>query len=95
MLPGHRDLRALQKAFEPATQIFRESNGFPKEQRHAPTDQIRPSSRSVAAYIAVAFRKRRYPVMFVDKPPDAGLKRPKTQCGRTPPTTAPSKFELR
>ena len=49
MLQGHRDLKVFQLAFELAMEIFLISRNFPKEERYSLTDQIRRSSRSVAA----------------------------------------------
>ena len=60
-------------------QIFNESKAFPKEERYALTDQIRRSSRSVAANIGEGFRKRRYPNMFVSKLADADGETTETQ----------------
>jgi len=51
--------------------IFEQSKCFPKEERYSLTDQIRRSSRSVAANIAEGYRKKRYPKMFVSKMADA------------------------
>jgi four helix bundle protein len=42
-----------------------------REEKYSLTDQIRRSSRSVAANIAEGFRKRQYPRMFVSKLADA------------------------
>jgi four helix bundle protein len=63
----HRDLRVYELAFKTAQEIFKISSGFPKEERFSLTDQIRRSSRSVAANVAEAFRMRRYPGSFVSK----------------------------
>ena len=70
-MQGHRDLKVYKLAYELAMEIFHESKAFPKEERYSLTDQIRRSSRSVAANIAEAFRKRRYPNMFISKLADA------------------------
>lgn len=51
--------------------IFKESRGFPREERYSLTDQIRRSSRSVAANLAEAFRKRQYAGLFVSCLTDA------------------------
>ncbi len=51
--------------------IFRLSRDFPKEERYSLTDQIRRSSRSVAANIAEGYRKRFYPKLFVLKMAEA------------------------
>ena len=67
---GFRDLRVYQLAFELAMEIFRLSKSFPQEERFSLTDQIRRSSRSVAANIAEGYRKKQYPKMFVNKMAD-------------------------
>ena len=78
-LRGHRDLRVYQLAYKLAMEIFEESKGFPKEERYSLTDQIRRSSRSVAANIAEGFRKRQYPSMFVSKLADSDAEATETQ----------------
>ena len=70
-LKGHRDLKVFQLAYKLAMEIFSASKSFPKDERFSLTDQIRRSSRSVAANIAEGFRKRQYPKMFVSKLADA------------------------
>jgi four helix bundle protein len=50
---------------EAAMQIFELSENFPKEETYSLIDQIRRSSRSVAANIAEAWRKRRYRGSFL------------------------------
>ena len=76
---GHRDLKVYQLAYSLAMDIFNDSKAFAREERYALTDQIRRSSRSVAANIAEAFRKRRYPNMFVSKLADADAEATETQ----------------
>jgi len=63
----HKDLDVYKLSFETAMEIFEISEIFPKEERYSLTDQIRRSSRSVAANIAEAFRSRRYTKYFVSK----------------------------
>jgi len=70
-LKGHRDLKVYQLAYKLAMEIFHASKAFPKEEKYSLTDQIRRSSRSVAANIAEGFRKRQYPKIFVSKLADA------------------------
>ena len=65
-MSGHRDLKIYQMAYRLATEIFNVSKTFPAEERYSLTDQIRRSSRSVAANIAEAYRKRRYPNSFIN-----------------------------
>ena len=78
-MQGHRDLKVYQLAYNLGMQIFNESKSFPKEERYSLTDQIRRSSRGVAANIAEGFRKRRYPNMFVSKMADADGEATETQ----------------
>ncbi|CUS05187.2 S23 ribosomal protein [Candidatus Promineifilum breve] len=54
-------------AFDAAMRIFEMSKAFPPEERYSLTDQIRRSSRSVAANVAEAWRKRRYDAAFVQR----------------------------
>jgi four helix bundle protein len=59
--------------------IFELTKTFPKEEKYSLTDQIRRSSRSVAANIAEAFRKRKYPKAFVAKLSDSEAEAAETQ----------------
>ncbi len=76
---GHKDLKVYQLAYKSAMEIFHESKIFPKEEQYSLTDQIRRSSRSVAANMAEAFRKRQYPKMFISKLADADAEATETQ----------------
>ena len=76
---GQRDPKVYQLAYKLAMELFKLSKSFPKEERYSLTDQIRRSSRSVAANIVEAFRKRRYPNMFVSKLADADSETAETQ----------------
>ena len=58
---GFRDLDVYTLAYQLAMQVFNVSKSFPPEERYSLTDQVRRSSRSVAANIAEGYRKRRYP----------------------------------
>lgn len=78
-LKGHRDLKVYQLSYKLAMEIFHTSNAFPKEEKYSLTDQIRRSSRSIAANIAEGFRKRQYPKMFVSKLADADGEAAETQ----------------
>lgn len=71
VLRGFKDLKVYQLAYRLAMEIFEITKSFPKEERYALTDQSRRSSRSVAANIAEAFRKRQYPNAFVSKLSDS------------------------
>ncbi len=63
----HKELVVFQSAIELAIRIHKLSKNFPPEEKYSLTDQIRRSSRSIAANIAEAFRKRRYPKSFISK----------------------------
>lgn len=76
---GFRDLKVWQKAMEAAIQVFDLSKQFPKGELYSLTDQLRRSSRSVAANIAEAWRKRCYPAAIVSKLNDAESEAPETQ----------------
>jgi len=78
-LKGYRDLKVYQLAYKLAMDIFKASKSFPKEEKYSHTDQIRRSSRSIAANIAEGFRKRQYPKMFVSKLADADGEAAETQ----------------
>ena len=78
-LQGHRDLKVYQLAYKLAMDIFHTSKSFPKEEKYSLTDQMRRSSRSIAANIAEGFRKRQYPKMFVSKLADADGEAAETQ----------------
>ena len=60
-------------------EIFEESKPFPKEEIYSLTDQIRRSSRSVAANIAEAWKKRRYKLSFVSKLVDSSAEAAETE----------------
>jgi four helix bundle protein len=79
MLRGHRDLKVFQLAYQLAMEIFHLTKHFPREEVYSLTDQIRRSSRSVAANIAEGFRKRRYPNMLVNKLTDCDGEATETQ----------------
>ena len=64
---GFRSLLAYQKSFSLASSIWRMTKFFPKEERYSLTDQIRRSSRSVAANLAEGYGRRDYPKHFVSK----------------------------
>ncbi len=79
MLSGHRDLKVFQLSYKLAMEIFHLSKAFPREELYSLTDQIRRSSRSVAANLAEGFRKRRYPNMLVSKLTDCDGEATETQ----------------
>jgi four helix bundle protein len=67
MYAGVRDLTVYQKAYALALDIYKESKVFPREEPYSLTDQIRRSSRSVAANLAEAWKRRHYKKAFVSK----------------------------
>ncbi|MFE3869417.1 four helix bundle protein [Flavobacterium sp. LS2P90] len=73
-----KELRAFQKSFQLAMDIFQLSKSFPKEEKYSLTDQIRRSSRSVSANIAEGYRKRRYTNHFISKLTDSDAKNSET-----------------
>ena len=79
MLHGHRDLKVFQLAYKLAMEIFTETKHFPRDERYSLIDQIRRSSRSVAANIAEGFRKHQHPNMFVSKLADSDAEATETQ----------------
>ena len=79
IIKTHWELKVFQKAFDASMQIFEISKSFPKEEKYSLTDQIRRSSRSVAANLAEAFRKRKYPKYFVAKIVDCESEAAETQ----------------
>ena len=76
---SHRDLDAYSAAMSAAMEIFAHTHGFPKEEIYSLTSQIRRSSRSVAANLVEAWRKRRYEAAFVSKLSDAESEAAETQ----------------
>src|SRR3989475_8032239 len=80
---GHRHLKVYRLAYTLAMEIYQLSKKFPNEERYSLTDQIRRSSRSVAANVAEAWRKRRYPAAFVNRLVEADGEATETQSGWT------------
>lgn len=76
---SYRELRVWKNAMDGAMEFYRISKSFPSEERFSLTDQIRRSSRSVAANIAEAWRKRRYKAAFISKLNDAESEACETQ----------------
>jgi four helix bundle protein len=64
---GYKDLKVYQLAYKLAMEIFKETKGFPPEEKFSLSDQIRRSSRSIPANIAEAWKKRKYSKLFVSK----------------------------
>ena len=66
-----QDLELYQTCFQLQQAIFEISRAWPKNENYALTDQIRRSSRSVAANLAEAWAKRKYPAHFESKLTDS------------------------
>ncbi len=64
---GFKDLKVYQLAYVLAMEIFHETKHFPIEEKYSLTDQIRRCSRSIAAQIAEAWKKRKYEKAFISK----------------------------
>lgn len=64
---SHTQLEVYKQSFAAAMEVFRCSKQFPTDERYSLTDQIRRSSRSIAANLAEAWRRRRYEAAFVSK----------------------------
>jgi four helix bundle protein len=78
-LKSHKDLIVFKSAIDLALRIHELSRNFPPEEKYSLTDQVRRSSRSVAANIAEAFRKKRYPKSFISKLSDSEGEAAETQ----------------
>lgn len=65
------DLDVFKRAMDAAMEISTLTRSFPREERHSLVDQIRRSSRSVAANLAEAWHKRQYRPAFVAKLSDS------------------------
>ena len=76
---NHKELRVWQDAMDTAMSIFHLTKLLPIEERFSMVDQMRRSSRSVAANIAEAWRKRRYRAAFISKLNDAESEAGETQ----------------
>lgn len=78
-ITSHRQLDVYKKAFAASMSLFELSRTFPKEETYSLTSQLRRSSRSVAANLTEAWRKRRYPAAFISKLSDAETEAAETQ----------------
>src|SRR4029453_7388373 len=71
MATSFKDLRVWQNSIDLAMDVFELSKTFPSDERWSMTDQFRRCTRSVAANISEAWRKRRYVAAFISKLNDA------------------------
>jgi four helix bundle protein len=74
-----KELRVWQNAMDAAMTVFDTTKRFPAEERYSLTNQFRKASRSVAANIAEAWRKRCYSAAFVSKLSDTEGEASETQ----------------
>jgi four helix bundle protein len=74
-----KDLTVWHDAMDAAMDVFHTTKTFPADEKYALVDQARRSSRSVAANIAEAWRKRRYEAAFKSKLNDAEAEACETQ----------------
>jgi four helix bundle protein len=78
-IESHKELRVWQDAMDAAMGIYAITKTFPAEEKYSLVDQIRRSSRSVAANISEAWRKRRYDAAFKSKLNDSEAEASETQ----------------
>jgi four helix bundle protein len=76
---SHRDWQVFQRSFQATMDVFELTKSFPREETYSLTDQVRRSSRSVAANLTKAWRKRRYEAAFLAKLSDAETEAAETQ----------------
>lgn len=79
MIQSFKQLDVWATAMDLTMVIFHRTKRFPAEEKYSLTDQVRRSSRSVAANISEAWRKRRYPAAFISKLNDAEGEAAETQ----------------
>ncbi|MEW6236106.1 MAG: four helix bundle protein [Candidatus Omnitrophota bacterium] len=78
-IQSHKELNVWKNAMDAAMAIFQITKGFPAEEKYGLVDQIRRSSRSVAANLSEAWKKRRYEAAFISKLNDAESEAAETQ----------------
>ena len=78
-IQSHKELHVWQDAMDGAMEIYEITKAFPPDEKYSLVDQIRRSSRSVAANLAEAWRKRRYEAAFKAKLNDAEAEASETQ----------------
>src|SRR5687767_4142438 len=74
-----KELRVWNNAIELGMEVFERSKAFPSTEVYSLTDQMRRSSRSIAANISEAWRKRRYPAAFRSRLNDSEAEAAETQ----------------
>ncbi len=76
---SYRELKVWRESMDVAMEIYKLTKSFPADEKYSLVDQIRRSSRSVAANIAEAWRKRRYEAAFKSKLNDSESEACETQ----------------
>src|SRR3989338_10927981 len=74
-----RELKVYRLGFDTAMEIFDVAKSYPLEEKYSLSDQIRRSSRSVCSNLAEAWRKRKYPAVFINKLTDSYQEAAETQ----------------
>ncbi|MGB9754720.1 four helix bundle protein [Roseiflexus castenholzii] len=80
-IASHKELTVWKNAMDAAMRIFEVTRSFPVEEKYSMVDQIRRSSRSVAANLAEAWRRRRYEAAFPANLNDAEAEASEVQTG--------------
>ncbi|MCE5239046.1 four helix bundle protein [bacterium] len=75
----HKEMHVWQNAMDAAMAVFTFTQRLPRDERYSLSDQIRRSSRSVAANIAESWCRRRYKAAFIAKLYDAASEVAETQ----------------
>lgn len=65
IIKTYRDLNVYNQSYKAAMEIFNITRNFPREEVYSLTNQIRRSSRSIAANIAEGWAKRKYENVFL------------------------------
>lgn len=78
-ITSHRELEVWIEDMDLAMEVFTLSKQFPADEKFSLTDQVRRSSRSVAANLSEAWRKRRYEAAFIAKLNDSEGEAAETQ----------------
>ena len=78
-IKSHKEMTVWCDAMDAAMDVFQTTKLFPAEEKYSLVDQVRRSSRSVAANITEAWRKRRYEAAFKSKLNDAEAEASETQ----------------
>jgi four helix bundle protein len=76
---GYRSLKAYQKAFSLAVDIYNLTKRFPSEEKYSLISQIRKASRSVCANIVEGYKRRRYKNHYLSKLNDSEAENAETQ----------------